>query len=167
MRRNPDKMCEHCGKSFHPYRATLRFCSNECSSQAQYVGHSREAICVTCGAPFISRNKDNGSGRHWTKCCSRECAGKIHFKGEAAASRRRRRYGMEPEVYDCLVEQQGGACALCGQVPEYPLYVDHCHATKRNRGLVCGRCNQIVGVMDELSEDEIQRYRDYAERSEI
>jgi len=161
-RRLPNKACEHCGENFHPYRSTLRFCSNTCSSRAQYRGHSREALCATCGKPFISRNKDNGKERHWTKCCSRECAGKIHYKGGQSASARRRRYGLEPADYDRLLRAQGGGCLLCGAKPHYPLYVDHHHDSGRVRGLLCARCNTAVGYLETTTWEDILRYRDYA-----
>lgn len=124
--------------------------------------HSREEFCLSCRKPFISKNKDNGKSRHWTKCCSRECAGKLAFRGGPAASRRRRRYGMEPDEYAARLFAQEDKCALCRCKAEYPLYVDHDHRTKLNRSLLCARCNNAVGVFDELTWDEVLLYWGYS-----
>jgi hypothetical protein len=117
--------------------------------------------CAGCGREFESR--DRGGNRGWTRYCSNTCRGKFQgFKGGPAASRRRRRYGMEPDDYDRLLAEQDGKCALCGAAPGYPLHVDHDHVTKKNRGLLCARCNMIVGVFDQLDSGEVLRYWNYS-----
>lgn len=77
------------------------------------------------------------------------------------ASRRRRRYGMEPDEYAIRLAAQRGSCALCRQVVPYGLYVDHDHRTKRNRSLLCARCNNAVSVFDELTWSEVLTYWGY------
>ena len=64
-----------------------------------------------------------------------------------AAARRIRfaRYGLTPEQYDQMVAERKGCCDGCGR-PEH-LVVDHCHATKVVRGLLCYACNQALGVL--------------------
>jgi len=56
----------------------------------------------------------------------------------------KRRYGITPEQYDLMLERQGGGCAICGRLPKpgRRLAVDHDHATKRVRGLLCFQCNK-------------------------
>lgn len=55
----------------------------------------------------------------------------------------KRRYGITLEQYNALLEQQGGACAICQRVPKAGrLHVDHDHKTKVVRGLLCYRCNR-------------------------
>ena len=47
---------------------------------------------------------------------------------------------------------QDGGCAICGCVPskdEKPLHADHCHADGTIRGLLCNRCNVVLGKVDE------------------
>lgn len=70
---------------------------------------------------------------------------------------------MEPEEYQGLLDEQGGRCALCREKPDYDLFVDHDHVTKKNRSLLCARCNNAVGVFDRLTWDEVLIYWGYAQ----
>lgn len=61
-------------------------------------------------------------------------------------------FGLEPEEYRKMHDKQKGLCAICGQ-PETTtrngkprwLAVDHCHASNKVRGLLCGSCNPMIG----------------------
>lgn len=46
---------------------------------------------------------------------------------------------------------QGGVCAICGRAPrdDISLHVDHDHATGAVRGLLCFRCNNAVGDLED------------------
>lgn len=69
-----------------------------------------------------------------------------------------RKYGITTEDYEALYEAQKGVCAIC-RLPETSVHhhtmtpkalaVDHCHATKKVRGLLCFRCNSTVGRINE------------------
>lgn len=64
-------------------------------------------------------------------------------------------YHITKELYDEMLEAQGGVCAICGQ-PETSTYrgkirtmsVDHDHATGAIRALLCGDCNRFVGFIE-------------------
>jgi Autographiviridae endonuclease VII len=63
-----------------------------------------------------------------------------------------RRYGVTREWYETTLEKQGHACAICGKQEDkeiggkvLSLAVDHCHDTKRVRGLLCSNCNRGIG----------------------
>ena len=69
-----------------------------------------------------------------------------------------KRMGLTPDEFDALSKVQGGACAICGQVPEdQRLSVDHDHdccgkgrACKRCiRGLLCRGCNTGLGAFQD------------------
>ncbi|MFA5152537.1 MAG: endonuclease VII domain-containing protein, partial [Clostridia bacterium] len=69
----------------------------------------------------------------------------------------KRHFNMSLEDYDSLYAQQNGVCAICGS-PEvrqakhqetYYLAVDHDHATEKVRGLLCSRCNKLLGVVND------------------
>jgi hypothetical protein len=54
-------------------------------------------------------------------------------------------YGLTESQYDEMKVKQNGVCAICGIVSQKPLHVDHNHSTGRVRGLLCTRCNSMIG----------------------
>jgi|688.fasta_scaffold1533461_1 hypothetical protein len=65
-------------------------------------------------------------------------------------SKIRRAYGIEPEDYYRMLEEQGGGCAICkSKVPGYNgkkrFAIDHCHTTGKVRGVLCHPCNKALG----------------------
>jgi hypothetical protein len=76
-------------------------------------------------------------------------------------SKLKRLYGITVEDYNRILAEQGGACALCGSTtPESGsrkykrtvrsvFDVDHNHKTGKVRGLLCTRCNRLVGLAND------------------
>ena len=57
-----------------------------------------------------------------------------------------RDHKMSLEEYNIIFEKQGGICAICKKPPgKKMLSVDHCHTTGKIRGLLCTRCNSMLG----------------------
>ena len=63
-----------------------------------------------------------------------------------AGTRRKSIYGLSAEHHRRLVEQQNGVCAICKRPSRRALCVDHCHATRVVRGLLCDKCNTALGL---------------------
>ena len=63
----------------------------------------------------------------------------------------RRKYGITLEEYDALLAEQGGACAICRRPPTdgISLHVDHDHKTGARRALLCFRCNNSLGDLED------------------
>jgi Recombination endonuclease VII len=60
-------------------------------------------------------------------------------------------YKLTIAKYDIIWNFQGGICYACRQpepVKGRRLSVDHCHTTGLIRGLLCSRCNPIVGKLE-------------------
>jgi hypothetical protein len=58
------------------------------------------------------------------------------------------KYGITREQYEEMAVSQNGKCGSCGitELPGgYRADVDHCHATGKVRGLLCGPCNRMLG----------------------
>lgn len=59
-------------------------------------------------------------------------------------------YGLSKEEYMALVALQNSSCKLCEKFEEdhFKLHVDHCHDKLKVRGLLCGKCNQGIGLLN-------------------
>jgi hypothetical protein len=111
-----------------------------------------------CGKPAVVQGFYLKSGK--TKSCGclqREVARATRLKhGRADKTDKaytrethvKRKYGMTIDQYNEMFEAQNGLCAICsykfGQ-KQGDCYVDHCHATKIVRGLLCQQCNSAIG----------------------
>jgi hypothetical protein len=66
-----------------------------------------------------------------------------------------------------LLEQQA-KCAICGcpeagRINTRRLFVDHCHKTQKVRGLLCYRCNTLLGLASD-DPNRLRRAVEYLER---
>lgn len=59
----------------------------------------------------------------------------------------RRQYGITIEQRDAMFQKQQGVCAVCGTATA--LVVDHCHRSGKVRGLLCGKCNAALGMVND------------------
>lgn len=63
-----------------------------------------------------------------------------------------RKFGITVAQYDEMLLAQKGVCAICAGSPVAPgnrLHVDHDHKTDAVRGLLCGRCNRAIGLLND------------------
>lgn len=78
----------------------------------------------------------------------------IHTKAQKTKHHLKFNYGISVDEYNALLLKQFGLCALCN-LPETAqikgvlkkLAVDHCHDTKKVRGLLCLNCNMGIGKL--------------------
>ncbi len=61
----------------------------------------------------------------------------------------KRKYGLTHDAYNEMLLKQGNKCAICGvsfsDIDKRNRHVDHCHATRKIRGLLCISCNHGIG----------------------
>lgn len=72
-------------------------------------------------------------------------------KQKARAKRLMDNYKLTVEQYDKILAHQGGVCYACRQaepVKGRRLSVDHDHVSGLVRGLLCSRCNPILGKLE-------------------
>lgn len=67
--------------------------------------------------------------------------------------KRARRYGIEVDKLLELMLEHGTTCPVCkrdsgGKI----LSVDHCHKSLKVRGLLCTKCNFVLGLVDDSPE---------------
>ena len=63
----------------------------------------------------------------------------------------RKRYGITEDQYNAMMTDQNGVCAICLKKcsARERLGVDHCHTTKKVRGLLCVKCNNAIGLFND------------------
>lgn len=59
-----------------------------------------------------------------------------------------REYGITAAAYQARLAEQNGQCAICKtRTDGETLSVDHCHTTRKVRGLLCRKCNSAIGLL--------------------
>jgi hypothetical protein len=116
--------------------------------------------CRECSRALTAKRKSAGKAH----CC--RCEATLARQRKAARHERlvRVRYGLAAGEYAALKTAQGGTCAICQRArgTTKNLAVDHNHKTGEVRGLLCDRCNQLLGhLRDEPA--ALQRAIDYLE----
>jgi hypothetical protein len=65
---------------------------------------------------------------------------------------RKCRYGISKSEFQVLLEKQDGKCAICRKDLDLSMTrgscVDHNHTTNRVRGILCFKCNVLVGFLE-------------------
>lgn len=62
-----------------------------------------------------------------------------------------RKHGVKPDWFDSQIAKQGNMCPCCKRAFEWgnkqtTPHVDHCHETGVVRGILCNRCNTVLGL---------------------
>jgi len=108
--------------------------------------------CAKCGEvkPLSNfhKNKCRPDGVA-TYCCS--CSVEV-----SRANKLKRQYALNPTDYEELLCMCDAQCMICGEsASEHKertgkfLAVDHSHVTGKVRGLLCDRCNLVLGKMED------------------
>ncbi len=113
-------------------------------------------VCTLCeeekDVSLFSVDTRSRSG-YQTRC--KEC--QSYVKKEMASYYRGKhleyKYNMTHEDYEAMLEQQDHKCAVCGisevHAENSRLCVDHDHNTGQVRGLLCKKCNQAIGLLQD------------------
>lgn len=131
--------------------------------QANEKGEIKCASCKNFKPPdeFLDRKDISRNGkRSWCKTCER-INGKQWAKDnpeKVMSKGLKRRYNITLQYYNELFEKQKGVCKICGK-PEIAidkvsknvknLSVDHNHVNGAIRGLLCGKCNVALGLLND------------------
>jgi transcription elongation factor Elf1 len=73
---------------------------------------------------------------------------------------RKSTYGLSPEMFNTLLRQQEFKCAVCKKSIDTSCHVDHNHVTGKVRGLLCPKCNQTIGWIEQSNLQAILAYLD-------
>jgi len=125
------------------------------------IDTSPTRLCKVCNEtlpianfPFDHPDYDTGveghRRHHCQKCIS---ASKPKATPEQQTNRKEKRlkdtYNISPKEYDDMLKSQGGKCKTCNVDISGKTHanVDHCHVTKKVRGLLCPNCNKALGMV--------------------
>lgn len=134
--------------------------------------------CIRCEKelPFSSYGKDNSKKnglthtcvdcknsdyRMWTKTDPNILARSRKFYHDNKPKYKnwelKRVFGITLEEYENMLQKQNNVCAICFN-PETSrkhkkLSVDHCHTTKKVRGLLCSNCNLGIGNLQDSTQN--------------
>jgi hypothetical protein len=107
-----------------------------------------ETVCKQCKSNSQKKYRDlNGVNK---KDYERRHANWEHYQEKSRRGYLKANYGLTLEQYNEMLEAQGGGCKICGARENFigdqkMLHVDHDHKTGKNRGILCGNCNQGIG----------------------
>lgn len=122
-------------------------------------GEPRDPVCSVPGceephraATFCSRHYKRMAAHGETGPAERLRRQVPEVRGYTLGQRHRFfKYGLTPEAFDDLLEQQGRRCYIC-RTPEPTAKgwcVDHCHETDVVRFILCHPCNVALGLVRE------------------
>jgi len=118
---------------------------------------------------FCKRKASKDGLNHWCRKCV-TANNKLNYHKDIERSRLKARqwdaanrpkrfvseikfkFGITEEIYNSMLEKQNFCCAICFKPQselKRRLCVDHCHRTNTVRGLLCSKCNQAIGLLDD------------------
>lgn len=78
-------------------------------------------------------------------------------------ARVKKEYGLSQIEVAKMLANQNFECEICKVNIKTKYHIDHCHKTGKVRSLLCSRCNQAIGLLDE-DQSKIQNAADYIKR---
>ena len=111
------------------------------------------SICKSC---------QNKRHTEWAQKEGKETARRISQRGKW----KNQGINLTQQEYDDKFKTQKGCCAICGVTQtklNRALAVDHDHKTGKVRGLLCAKCNYVVGAI-ESNGDRIPKAKVYLEK---
>ena len=120
--------------------------------------------CTCCGETkpttefYKRKSRRDGEGLVSTckPCTIERSRTRYHSNADDINDRRAARtYGTTVEHIQEMRKQANGICQCCGNPGEghyKRLVIDHCHATGKIRGLICQKCNTVLGLVKDRVE---------------
>jgi hypothetical protein len=103
---------------------------------------------------FHKNKKEKFGLHHYCKDCnSKHRKDNYNYKKNKDVSNLKK-YNLTEEQIKKMFESQDGKCLICEKQYELysvrkGLYVDHCHKTNKVRGLLCTKCNTLLGIWND------------------
>lgn len=141
----PVKTCAICGESFEARAVTTRYCSANCRREAN---RKRQRELYQANPERFKEAQARYAAKHPERRKQQIKKGNRKRRDKVRAWDLRKKYGIEPEDYDAMLEAQKGRCAICGgDNGGRRLHVDHDEGSGLVRELLCQRCNMAIGLL--------------------
>jgi Recombination endonuclease VII len=122
-----------------------------------YQKNKTEVLAVAAVYRANNQDKTKAAAAKWRAEQPAEYSRELHLMRE---------YGITGAIYDRMLLEQGGVCAICGtsdpgrsKGKPKSWCVDHNHETGQVRGLLCGPCNRALGMLKEKSSTVLRAYQ--------
>lgn len=112
-----------------------------CPKGHQTARYTKYAQCLDC----LKIAKEAYRATEKGKAKDKEYAKNYEWKGKQNA--RLKLYGITQKEYDDFILKQNGKCAICKVSLDMGkrTCIDHCHNSKKVRGILCWSCNVGLG----------------------
>lgn len=98
---------------------------------------------------YLNRGGKNDGFQYNCKPCLTEYNKQRYARpGEKEKYRNRdlkRLCGIDLELFELVLSEQGGVCKICNKVESHKWHADHDHITCKFRAVLCGNCNRGLG----------------------
>lgn len=126
-----------------------RYHGGLCAKHPEMLGerNAKNGNCIGCAKEKMRarRASDPDYYRRVTRVAWKKWYPKNKHKTQAY--HRFMRSGITPEIFDKLLAIQDYKCAICQRAVGKSAHGDHCHDTKKPRGILCGSCNRAEGII--------------------
>lgn len=121
------------------------------------------------GREFGKRRRSHDGLFEYCKVCSREIRAVAYgqkLPEEIFAANLQKLHRISVDEYYRMWASQGGKCRLCAdhlkETAKRKPPLDHCHKTGKIRGILCFRCNSLLGAIEmpgfvEAAQDYLRR----------
>jgi hypothetical protein len=131
------------------YNKTCKSCSNsiQLGGLGNLYNSAGEKLCIDCNIHKPISDFHKNKKKYLSSVCI-NCS-KERSKAYHKSYYKYEKYGITKEEFDRIQTAQLGECAICNKPIFQEGHIDHCHATGKVRGILCGKCNKGLGLFDD------------------
>lgn len=150
------KTCSSCKRelsilNFHKNKGTpdnFAHQCRECCSLTLSINYKQKR---TERLRYKKQHYEENKAIYLQKCKAYYEKNKIEIQKRRKEQRMQKLYGISLEEKNTLFLKQGNMCAICKNTTftGNNWHTDHNHKTNKIRGILCGKCNQLIGLAND------------------